>query len=744
MRSCLPLEFFLAVMKSLLFRACFPLLPLFLTAAGAQEPAAPLEKVATFQDRAAKFNEVLTVPTFETTPAEVKQSIDDTLAKADAALDKIGKQDLGDVAFATTVGALDDAVYPVSILGERLALIQQTSPDAALRDAAEAGIKTVSDWSVAIDYREDVYKAIDAYAKTEPKLAGEEARLLADTIRDYRRAGLALPDADRKEVEAMRKELASLATDFGTNVTKATAHVTFTRAELAGVPEDFLNSSKVKTGDDEYTVAADEAYQYELVMDNARLPNTRQAIYVARDSRAKDTNVPIFNEMLSLRNRIALKLGYQSWDDFQTEVKMAKTGAAAERFIDDLITQTQPKFDAEVAEMETLKLKDYWQGYGATRGHDTFRGVFTWDARYYTNQFMKARYQIDTEALRVYFPYKNVLDGMFRIYEHDFGLTFTQVEAPYKWVPDLQLFVASDARSGEPLGLFYLDMFPRPGKYGHFEECGIIDGKALPDDKYQRPAVCLVCNFPPPADGKPSLLTHDDVTTVFHEFGHALHAMLTRARFGRYAGTNVPGDFVEAPSQMLENWPLDKNVLDQFAADYRDSSRKIPAETLDQLKAAQLATAGTFYHRQFAFAKFDLVLHGPHPADAPYDCVGVSNDILGKVYLPIDPKTAMIASFEHLAGGYDAGYYGYAWARAIAADMATVFRQAPGGFMDADVGLKLRTEIYQPGNSRDVGESVERFLGRPRSTEPFLENDLGLKPGNTKDADAPPVPSSVK
>ena len=730
-------------MKSLLFRACLPLLPLFLAVAGAQEPAAPLEKVATFQDRAAKFNEVLTVPTFETTPAEVKQSVDGTLATANAALDKIGKQDPGDVAFATTVGALDDAVYPVSILSERLALIQVTSPDEALRDAAEAGIKTVSDWSVAIDYRADVYKAIDAYAKTEPKLAGEEARLLADTVRDYRRAGLALSEPDRKEVEAMRKELASLATDFGTNITKATAHVTFTRAELAGVPEDFLNSSKVKTGDDEYTVAADETYQYELVEDNAKNEDTRHKVYVARDSRAKDTNVPIFNKMLSLRNRIALKLGYQSWADFQTEVKMAKSGAAAERFIDDLIVQTQPKFDAEKAEMDELKIKDYIQ-----QNHlPSFEGrllLNTWDARYYTNQIMKSRYQVDTEALRVYFPYKNVLDGMFRIYEHDFGLKFTPVEAPYKWVPDLQLFVASDARSGEPLGLFYLDMFPRQGKYGHFAEFGIIDGKLLDDGKYQRPAVCLVCNFPPPADGKPSLLTHDDVTTVFHEFGHALHAMLTRAWFGRYAGTNVPGDFVEAPSQMLENWPLDKNVLDQFAADYRDSSKKIPTEILNQLKAAQLATAGAYYHRQFAFAKYDLVLHGPHPADAPYDCVGVSNDILAKVYLPIDPQTAQIASFGHLADGYDAGYYGYAWARSIAADMATVFRQAPGGFMDADVGMKLRTEIYQPGNSRDVEESVERFLGRPRSTGPFLANDLGLQPGNTKDAGAPPVPASVK
>ncbi len=720
-------------------RACLPpLLSLLLAAtAGAQEPAATpaLEKVTTFQDRAAKFNEVLTVPTFETTPAEIKKSVDDTLATANAALDKIGQQSLGDVAFATTVGALDDAVYPVSLLGERLGLIQQTSPDETVRDAAEVGIKAVSDWSVAIDYRADVYKAVDAYAKTEPKLAGEEARLLSDTVRDYRRAGLALSDADRKEVEAMRKELASLATDFGTNITNATAHVTFTRAELAGVPEGFLNSSKVKTGDDEYTVAANEAYKYGLVMENAQNEDTRHKVYFARDTMAKDKNVAGFNQMRTLRNRIALKLGYRSWADFQTEVKMVKNGATAENFIDDLIVQTKPKFDAEVAGMQKLKAAD-------TGNPQTV--IDTWDARYYTNQIMKTRYQVDTEALRVYFPYQKVLAGMFSIYEHDFGLKFTPVEAPYKWVPDLQMFVASDAKSGEPLGIFYLDMFPRKGKYNHFAEFGIIDGKALPDGKYQRPAVCLVCNFPPPGDGKPSLLSHDEVTTVFHEFGHALHAMLTRAHFGRYAGTNVPGDFVEAPSQMLENWPLDKTVLDQFAADYRDSSKKIPTAVLDQLKAAQLATAGAYYRRQFAFAKLDLALHDPHPVDQPYDCVAVSNAVLEKVYLPIDPKTTFISGFGHLAGGYDAGYYGYAWARAIAADMATVFRQSPGGFMDAGVGQRLRTEIYQPGNSRDVNESIEKFLGRPRSTEPFLENDLGLKPGNPKDAGAPAVPSTVK
>ena len=164
---------------------------------------------------------------------------------------------------------------------------------------------------------------------------------------------------------------------------------------------------------------------------------------------------------------------------------------------------------------------------------------------------------------------------MFSIYQSIFGLKFERVEPPYKWIGDLQLYAVSDAQTGEPLGLFYLDMFPREGKYHHFAQFGIIEGKLLPDGKYQRPTCALICNFPSPTDDHPSLMSHDDVETIFHEFGHAMHTILTRARYARFSGTSVPRDFVEAPSQMLENWPWDKKVLDSFAADYRDPSKKI-------------------------------------------------------------------------------------------------------------------------------------------------------------------------
>jgi thimet oligopeptidase len=234
----------------------------------------------------------------------------------------------------------------------------------------------------------------------------------------------------------------------------------------------------------------------------------------------------------------------------------------------------------------------------------------------------------------------------------------------------------------------------------------------------------LICNFPAPEPGKPALMAHDDVVTIFHEFGHAMHSILTRAKFGRFAGTAVPGDFVEAPSQMLENWAWDKTVLDSFAADYRDPSKKIPAETLAKLREAELATEGNFYRRQLSFGLADLALHTQIHAGNEQDVVPLSNKVASAAFYPLVPDTAFVAYFGHLVG-YDAGYYGYAWADAIAADMATVFENAPDGFLDRDAGHRLRQEIYEKGGSRDVTISIEKFLGRPESIKPFLKK-LGI------------------
>jgi len=669
----------------------------------------PTGSLAAFQEKAEKFNEVVTVPAFETTTNEIAATLTNTIAAGNTALDRIGGLAPAEVNFANTVRALDDLGFQLMRAGNRLDLLKETSTHAAVRDAATEAIKQLREWSVGLEYREDVYRAVKAYAGTKPLLAGEDAKLLSETLRDYRRAGLHLPKAERDEVERRRKELTALCTDFESNINKAERPLKFTKAELEGVPDDFLKQTK--TGGDEYTVMANITWQYMMVMENARREDVRRKLETERGNLARAANLPLLEKILPLRDDIAKRLGYKNWADYETEVKMVKNGGTAIKFLEDLKTGLQPKFAAEQEEFRRLKAGDTG---------DPNAQIYIWDWRYYNNQFKKQCYDVDAEQLRVYFPYQRVLDGMFAIYQRIFGLKFEPVAPPYKWIGDLQLYAVSDARTGEPLGLFYLDMFPREGKYHHFAEFGLIDGKLLPDGKYQRPVCALICNFPAPTPDHPSLMSHSDVETLFHEFGHAMHTILTRAKYARFSGTSVPGDFVEAPSQMLENWVWDKKVLDSFAADYRDPSKKIPADILAKLKEAKLATEGTRYRRQLAFGLMDLALHTQiHDTNAAAT-LPLSNQELSDVFLPVPPDTATVAYFGHIIG-YSAGYYGYAWADAISADMATVFEKSPDGYFDPGAGMRLRKEIYEVGDSRDVNVSIEKFLGRPRSIEPFLK-----------------------
>jgi Zn-dependent oligopeptidase len=671
----------------------------------------PADPLANFQNRAAKFGSVVSVPTFETTPEAVKATVARIIAQGNAALDGVGHLQPNEVNFHNTIRELDDLNYLVQTASGRLDLIRETSTSAAVRDAASDGIKQLSDWSVGTDYREDVYAAVKAFAATQPLLEGEDKKLFVETLRDYRRAGLDLPQARHDQAEKLRKELSGLETDYENNVTKAVKKLAFTKAELEGVPEDFLAQKGIQTGADEYTLQANITFHYLMVEENARREETRRRMLVAQYNLAREDNIPLLQRILVLRDNVAHQLGYASYADYVTETRMVKNAATAIAFLEDLKKGLQPKYDAELEEFRQLKIKE--TGDAAAR-------INIWDWRYFANELKKTKYNVDAEQLRVYFPMDRVLDGLFTIYQRIFDLKFERVQAPYQWVEGLQLYTVSDRKTGEPLGMFYLDLYPREGKYNHFAQFGIIEGKLLPDGRYQRPVCALVCNFPPPQPDKPSLMSHDEVETIFHEFGHAMHTILTHAKYSRFSGTSVPQDFVEAPSQMLENWPWDKTVLDSFAADYRDPSKKIPPEILDQLKASRLATMGTYYRRQLSFGLMDLALHTQIHETNAEETLPLANQVLSDVSLPVPPDTAFVAYFGHITG-YGAGYYGYAWADAIAADMATVFETSRHGYFDKQAGLRMRTEIYSVGDSRDINDSIEKFLGRPRSLAPFLK-----------------------
>ena len=682
-------------------------LVLALPAVSSAQPA-PL---ASLQPQADKFKVVLTPPSYERTSDELRTTADAVIKDAEAALDKLAKQDPTKATFDSTLAELDRIVARVRNAANRIGLIQETHPEKPVRDTASEMSVKISSWAITLDYREDLYRAIKAYADTKPELTGEDKLLFDEILRDYRRAGLELPADKRADVERIRKELTQLTTDYSNNVNQARAPLDLTAEELAGVPESFLESPGVKQPDGRYRVMMNITWHWQAVIENAKSEDIRRRAYYARHTLAKDVNAALLAKIVALRAELALKLGYPTWADYQTELRMTKNAATALQFEEELVAGLQKKFTAEVATLRELKAADTGKPDATLE---------PWDVSFYTEKLKKERYSVDTEQLRAFFPYQATLEGMFRIYEKIFSLTFTEVAPPQVWADGVKLFAVADKTTGEPLGLFYLDMFPRDGKYNHFACFTIAEGTRHADGRFELPIASLVCNFPPPSADKPSLLQHDDVETLFHEFGHVMHLMLGRSKHGRHYAFGVPQDFVEAPSQMLENWVWDKTVLDTFAADYRDPSKKVPAEVIDALKSARTATSGMFYRRQLSFGLLDLTLHTQTKPNSDLDVIALSNSVLARVSVAPPPDTSFATYFGHLMG-YDAAYYGYLWSLSIAQDMVSVFEASPDKFLDEKIGRRLRDEVYGAGASRDVTESVEKFLGRKQSTKPFLK-----------------------
>ncbi|HEY4301966.1 MAG TPA: M3 family metallopeptidase [Candidatus Didemnitutus sp.] len=670
-----------------------------------------------FQAEARQHALVLSLPDYPLTPAAATAAADASIREAEVALKSLAAQPADKLTFENTFVAYDTITARVGTLSGELGTLAETHPDKTMRDACRAEGVKIDSWAIGLDYREDIFRPLKAFADTNPKLDAEQQRLLDFTMRDYRRAGLTLPKAERERVEKLRQDLSELEDQFQVNINEARAPLDFTADELAGMPESFLGSPGVKQPDGRYRVMANITFHAIVVAENASREETRRQVYFARNRLAREKNIPVLSKLVALRADIAHRLGYANWADYRTETRMAKNAATATKFEEDLVTGLQKKFDAELEELRQLKVA----GTGKADAK-----LEPWDISYYQNQLKKQKYSVDTEALRVYFPYEATLKGMFAIYQRIFGLEFTEVEPTYTWAAGVKLFVVTDAATKIPMGAFYLDMFPREGKYNHFADFPQKNGGVLPDGSYDLPLQALVCNFPPPSADKPSLLSHGDVETLFHEFGHVMHGVLSRARFASQTSGGVPRDFVEAPSQMLENWVWDKAVLDTFAADYRDPAKKIPAATIDAMVRAREATEGVFYRRQLGLGLLDLTIHSLSPDEAwTVDVATRTNAVTARVSVAPPADTAFAAYFGHLAG-YDAGYYGYLWAKVMSIDMASAFRQAPDGFLDVKVGRRLRDEVYAMGDRRDVGISVEKFLGRPRSMEPFLEY-VGLK-----------------
>lgn len=645
---------------------------------------------------------------------EAPQAIKDALKRADDVIAKIIAIPDGQRTFDNTLGALDEMGVRLDNDTSLFIFQQFVSTDANTRDQARAADELVSNWGTELSKREDLYKAIKAYADTNPKLEGEQKRLLEFTMRDYRRAGMMLPVDKRDRLKAIEIELTKLGIEFETNIAEDQTKVPLQLSELKGVPEDVVNRH-VKVGN--VVLLGLDGPTYGMTMDYCENATTRQKVWTMYRRRGGMKNVRVLEKLLKLRAEGAALLGYANTVDYEIETRMAKNSQTVAKFYTDLEPIVRKKAEAERDELLAAKRKNT---------KDSKATFDPWDYAFYKNLVKEKKYSVDSEKVAEYFPMDQVVQGLINVAQGAFGIELKDVTANAAslnlpiWHADVKLYEVKDKASGEVLGHMYTDLFPRENKYTHAACWGLRSRKVWPDGTVQKPLAALVCNFTKPTADKPSLLPHDEVETFFHEFGHGLHQMLTETSYGRFSGTAVSRDFVEAPSQMLENWIWNGDVLKTFAKHYK-TGEVLPDKLLNGMKAARTFGSGIETQGQLFLGRMDQAFHTVVSGEV--DTTKVAGQVYeaNTIYKAV-PGTFFQASFGHLTG-YEGAYYGYLWSLVYAQDLWTRIEEK--GVLNPEAGMYYRKKILARGGSMDEMEMLRDYLGREPNMEAFYKH-LGL------------------
>lgn len=625
-------------------------------------------------------------PAFET-PAQVQGACDAGLARVQARLKSLERQRpdarwLG--AFDQLNADIEDAYYPIGFM-------INVHPDKAVRDAAQACDLRWQDFSSTLGQNETLYRAATKVPARDA--IDREAKRLA--IEGFEDSGVSLPREQRARAKALLDRINELGQQFDKNVRDDGTQVAFTEAELQGVPEGVWKKAK---RDAQGRLLLGLSYPVYLpVMQTGEVAAARERMWRAKSNEGGDANLKLLGEITQLRREYARLFGFASYDDFVLRRRMARDTASASKFLDDVKAAVTGKEAEDLAELREAKARHLGQPLEATK-------LERWDLSFYAERVRKERYAIDQEAFRQYFPPQESLQFVMRLAERLLGVRYERVDAKL-WHPDVQAYAATDVATGRPLATLLVDLYPREGKYNHAAVWGYRNASTR---LHRVPQAALVVNF----DRKG--LTLDELETLLHEFGHALHNNLSATRYSGQGGTGVQRDFVEAPSQMLEDWVYDKRVLQLFA-EVCPSCKPVPEGLIAKAKIAKDYAKGTFTARQHLYASYDLALHA---ADAP-DPMALWARMEGATPLGHVPGTKFPAGFGHVAGGYAAGYYGYLWSKVVALDLRTAFADDR---LDAKVGARYRATILANGGQRPPRELVREFLGRETNSKAFYDD----------------------
>ncbi len=647
----------------------------------------------------------------ELTPDAIRLGVDTAIEQAEEVLENlINVSD--ERSFENTMRPLDRIADIISHADNDFYFMGYVHPDKDVRTASKESEEKITKWASDIFFRDDLNAAIQDYASTEEAagLEGEHARLLEHVLRDLRRAGHELDPATRERVKNLTQREIELGVRFQQNIDEWEDWILADRDDLEGMPDSWIDGLDVdeETGKYKVTIAYPHLIPF---LENSPRRDLREQLRFKFNSVAVQENRKILEEAIELRQEIAEAFGQPTWAHHRLELRMAKTPERVSQMYEQLRDPLVAKGLEEKAAVSTLLQAD-------TDDSE----VQGWDWAYYDTQQRKTEYGVDNFEVAKYFPLQQVLDGMFELTSEMFGITFEEITGFDTWHDDVKLYAMHEADTGEEIARFYLDLFPREGKYGHAAEFPLIRSRLLEDGTYQNPSCAMVANFTKPTKDQPSLLQHGEVETLFHEFGHVLHQNLGRTELARFSGTSTERDFVEAPSQIMEHWTWRPDVLKRFARHF-ETGEPIPTELVDQLVAARLLNKAMFQLRQMTYGWWDQELHGGPDRDLD-DIYARGSEIS---QLPPHEGTFSLASFGHVMGGYDAGYYGYMWAEVFGDDMFSRFEAE--GVTNPEVGRAYRREVLGRGGALDADEMLVNFLGREPSNEAFLEK-LGIEGTN--------------
>ncbi len=647
-------------------------------------------------------------PNFQVTSAQIDSACAEEQNKLKERLSEIGRN-VENATFETTCVGLENALAELQLALSPLIFLKDVSDNPELRKAAGRCESAVQQLYVDLYARADLFAALKAAEAKKQPLNAVDQKLLNETLLAFKRNGMELSEAERKIFIQKRKRIVELETDFSKELIEWNDSADFTLEQLAGLPESFINRlSKTKDGKYKVTVKYPDYYPF---MENAKDPQARKVLEEKFNKRGGQANLARLEETLRLRHETAKMLGYANHAAYVLEDRMAKTPEAVAGFLSRVSNRIKTKLTSDLKELQAAKNADL-----GTKSDGKFHSH---DWRYYDNLMKKTKFQVDTQKIKEYFPLEVVNRGMFEIYETLLGVKFVEDKTIATWHPGVRPYRVN--RDGKTVAVFFMDLFPREGKYGHAAAFTLVQGRRKQDGSYQVPVSAIVANFTPPASGAASLLEHSEVETLFHEFGHIMHQVLTTASYPSFSGTSVKRDFVEAPSQMLENWAWDTSALAKLSGHFKDNSKPLPEEQIQKLLAAKLLNVGVKYSRQLLFATLDQRYHTDPSVDSTAVYAELARDIM---HIPIPENTTPQASFGHLMGGYDSGYYGYLWSEVYAQDMFTRFEKE--GLLSPKAGGDYLKWILQPGGELEPMELITKFLGRAPNEEAFYRS-LGLE-----------------